>query len=902
MINNSAQYGGAFYSTNPFLIMKLKNNTFINNHADYGGAIYKTSDVSNYNLYQETTLQINSTNFLGNSASIMGGSIFLRREDLFVNNSKFNASQAKYGGALYYSGIKNISSGDVGFENTIFDSNCAQILGGAMVLLLPFGVADNMTNSTSLKLINNTDPRNQPIVTEKLSYFHFSLSQILPGEEKIDRNDKNLHEMMADESRLKLLQSFDTSYNSPPGFNLSIKSGHPLDLILTIQIYDEKKRLADFIHEGGINIDIKMNETDGLKLQAYLEKSPITISFQNATAYIKNRLVIFSQPRTSTILRFRELNGDLNFFSDNNLTINQIIQVEFRDCDLGDAYNPTTTACVTCPEGSYSLSDPYKNQYCTPCNDQVAFCFGGINIAPRPGFWRYNLTFDKILACPISQACAGGSRDDKGQSQGECNFPYEGNLCNQCTTGFAKDSSSQKCVKCQGNVFYYVKAALFLIAQLCMTFFALISSLKKIGATESATKIQTDSVIQTNLDKQEAFNSSVLRTAFSYLQICGIIAQLDIAWPDWVLETISYINGVSPGGQGGFSPSCIMKLFRDNDIDVYFIQLVITLIKPFLYWISLACLYLFYLVCTRKLSQSYQKLRKNLKVFFLIPAYMCQPSIIQATFTLFRCENFSSDESPVYFLLDQTEVQCWTKFHILWSMFIGLPNLILWTIVLPLLLLKIISKDTKQTKGSSQKDFEYSFIYTGLKHQKFFWEFVIMIRKVLFIIILVFFNMISDETQVFAIFGLLSLFAYIQYKFSPFEDRRLNFLELFSLFSLNAVAYSGISLRLEGDEWLNTMFISFALAVNLVFLVTLVFYFVESYREIAKVNIQKFIQACKKKLAKAKNSSNYFSSLKDLFGRPKKTPPSLSSEPPRTSKAADQDVVLKSTNSLSKIK
>jgi len=131
-----------------------------------------------------------------------------------------------------------------------------------------------------------------------------------------------------------------------------------------------------------------------------------------------------------------------------------------------------------------------------------------------------------------------------------------------------------------------------------------------------------------------------------------------------------------------------------------------------------------------------------------------------------------------------------------------------------------------------------------------------MIRKVLFIIILVFFNMISSETQVLAIFGLLYVFLSIQYKFWPFEDRILNFLEMFSLVCLTTAAYSGTSLLFEGNAWLNDILIFSALLLNLSFLLILSFYFIKNYKEIAKKNIkdiQNIIPFSKNKQNDSKN-------------------------------------------------
>lgn len=73
---------------------------------------------------------------------------------------------------------------------------------------------------------------------------------------------------------------------------------------------------------------------------------------------------------------------------------------------------------------------------------------------------------DVFLECPESSACLGGYVDNTYNPYGECKFPYEGNLCNQCAPEYAKFGTSEQCVSCTTDVMYYVKFAGLLILQI----------------------------------------------------------------------------------------------------------------------------------------------------------------------------------------------------------------------------------------------------------------------------------------------------------------------------------------------------------------------------------------------------------------------------------------------------
>ena len=67
-----------------------------------------------------------------------------------------------------------------------------------------------------------------------------------------------------------------------------------------------------------------------------------------------------------------------------------------------------------------------------------------------------------------------------------------------------------------------------------------------------------------------------------------------------------------------------------------------------------------------------------------------------------------------------SEVQCWTYTHIFWSVIIALPNFCLWTLILPLSLLRVLRKNAKNL-DNLELYAKYSFVYDGLRKDKYYW-------------------------------------------------------------------------------------------------------------------------------------------------------------------------------------
>ena len=81
--------------------------------------------------------------------------------------------------------------------------------------------------------------------------------------------------------------------------------------------------------------------------------------------------------------------------------------IKLRDCIRGE-YFTAAGKCIMCAaDQGYSLSLMTSPGNCVPCPTQEAYCEGGANIAPRPGYWRSSNISSDFIQCYNPSACLG---------------------------------------------------------------------------------------------------------------------------------------------------------------------------------------------------------------------------------------------------------------------------------------------------------------------------------------------------------------------------------------------------------------------------------------------------------------------------------------------------------------
>jgi hypothetical protein len=118
-------------------------------------------------------------------------------------------------------------------------------------------------------------------------------------------------------------------------------------------------------------------------------------------------------------------------------------------------------------------------------------------------------------------------------------------------------------------------------------------------------------------------------------------------------------------------------------------------------------------------------------------------------------------------------------------------------ILVPALCLVFLSKKKKDLDELYLK-LRFGFLYNGFKPKTFFWEFIVLYRKVLFITISVFLPHYSLVIQAQTVFLILLIYLLIQQRYQPYSTDDLNNLEIYSILVSCATIYAGLY-YLSGD-------------------------------------------------------------------------------------------------------
>ena len=85
-------------------------------------------------------------------------------------------------------------------------------------------------------------------------------------------------------------------------------------------------------------------------------------------------------------------------------------------------------------------------------------CLGGNQVGVKKGHWRMNSSANVFVKCLDEDACLGSKVRDLNflneadfkeiEPVGECKDEYNGNLCNNCKSGYGKTNDGASCYDC----------------------------------------------------------------------------------------------------------------------------------------------------------------------------------------------------------------------------------------------------------------------------------------------------------------------------------------------------------------------------------------------------------------------------------------------------------------------
>jgi hypothetical protein len=497
---------------------------------------------------------------------------------------------------------------------------------------------------------------------------------------------------------------------------------------------------------------------------------------------------------------------------------------------FNNQYNQST--CVTCADNSSPnrnltecLCDPGYYQYdfevaegtngiyrplCKECSEGMdcnAIGLTWATVLPLKGYMPMINTNPENLAmieC-INEACAGGTTG--------CQTGYTGILCAECDTGLGA-TAGHLCETCKETS---------------------VNALRLLGVLGIAV-VSTVFMIYSTITTAEAAKSdmsTILKIGMSFLQFNSLALQMPYQYPPIVDTFLAVQEKPATVANGILSVDCFVKDNPAITVAPLYVKSVAYLLLPFIVCLCCSATFIGY-KCKRSThhdvdnylaNPQYKRTRKNLKILskvdlppdskaaiyvrawnnyvtaVIITLFMVHPSIVTQTFAMLNCKTLGAG-SDDNFLVEDMSQRCWTSKHVQWVLFVAVPMLIFYVFGMPLFVLYRLYKNrtelTKTNFAAINRNVvqRYHFLFKGYEPEFYYWEIVIMIRKVLLVCITVFF---SYDIQVQSLLATLLVVTSlcVHTLACPYITDEMDGLEMLSLFTSFCTYFFGQFLFLD---------------------------------------------------------------------------------------------------------
>jgi hypothetical protein len=146
------------------------------------------------------------------------------------------------------------------------------------------------------------------------------------------------------------------------------------------------------------------------------------------------------------------------------------------------------------------------------------------------------------------------------------------------------------------------------------------------------------------------------------------------------------------------------------------------------------------------------------------------------------------------------EIVCWSPVHNLFSYIVALPALIVWGLCLPALAFYLMRKRQQTVKRRIDEDDSWMFLAGGYKSEYYYWEMVLVARKVILICLCDFISNYGVLTQALLLLLVLILFLVMTARKRPQITDALFDLEAMSLGTLMLTVYCALFFLADTSE------------------------------------------------------------------------------------------------------
>ena len=452
------------------------------------------------------------------------------------------------------------------------------------------------------------------------------------------------------------------------------------------------------------------------------------------------------------------------------------VNISLEECNNGEVITGSMNQCMLCQSGSYSF---FNNEtQCHPCPDN-ANCSAD-QIIPIYGYWHSFNTSTKVIECVNPSSCPGNN---------QCATGYTGNICAACAKGYSLGSSNvcSRCPSTADNITLIVLISIAAIVIICYMIYR---------AFEDAYE-------------PKLYHSVLIKILTNYIQLMMLTTILKMRWPEPFYQLINIQEEMSSSTGKIMSIDCLLQDYGSDTS--YYISILMNFLMPLVIGLLITIIWSIVALCNSSFSLVVRPYITSLVVVF----FLLHPGISITALSVFSCNEI---ENGQYWNSYSYNIQCYTGSYKNDYYALFVLTIVLWTIGMPMIAYIAIRINRSELEKPETKA-KYGFLYHGYSNNRYYWEFVIMSRKI--IIISVALVLRSSTASLQLIFVILILIGALSLNiiYSPFEVQELNKTESFSIGLSITCLTSGLMVEAGANyEW-NVIFFVILIITNFLFFV-----------------------------------------------------------------------------------
>ena len=242
-------------------------------------------------------------------------------------------------------------------------------------------------------------------------------------------------------------------------------------------------------------------------------------------------------------------------------------------------------------------------------------------------------------------------------------------------------------------------------------------------------------ILEAEIGARGHYPAVLLRIMTNHMQLITLVQSLRLEWPHFVLQYYDAQERIGSTTEMALNLDCVVD--RDRISPVYANLIGITVMPVILMIISVFIWTMIKIFRSKMLWTKYVHYTEGTIINIL---FLVHPAILKTTMQLYACTNIEGTFYLDIFMDDK----CWSGDHKQYAVTVAFPGLILWGLGLPFMAFYKLKKlNNQRLLKIKEKKEVYGFLYLGYSRQKYWWELVILSRKVIILIALIWLNRIS---------------------------------------------------------------------------------------------------------------------------------------------------------------